>query len=256
MTFLRYLHAPPAPDLKTYGELTKYFWNNIVLKLGFARGATNVTLEIDTEEFLLPLRNIIHTERKSKSGQTLRNYESLDIADAFPIIYGTEFVSALQNKIYKRRLVNYLCKAFSTISKTELREHQSFLIDSSVFGTSPIKVQRGEITNLLNRKNNNGEADCAVWFHAHVSDCPQIIICANETDIWVYGLALMERDYFKIEDSDLKQICVEINFQNDYVNINVGIELLQSDKRLNRLKKHKICASAVLAIYPLSGSDY
>ena len=53
----------------------------------------------------------------------------------------------------------------------------------------------------------------------------------------------------------LKQICVEINFQNDYVII-LGIELLQNDKRLNRLKKHKSCASAVLAVYLLSESDY
>ena len=50
ITFRRYLHAPPAPNLKNYGELARRFWNNVVLKLGYAREATNVTLGTDKED--------------------------------------------------------------------------------------------------------------------------------------------------------------------------------------------------------------
>ena len=138
----------------------------------------------------------------------------------------------------------------------ELKEKQCFIIDSGTFGTTPVKIEGCEISNPQNRQNNKGEADCAVWFHANKSNCPQITICANDTDIWVYGIVLMEKGHFKDNKGVSKQISVKISFQNDYININKGLELLHNDERLQRLAEDNICASAVLAVYLLSGSDY
>ena len=73
-----------------------------------------MTPVMDKEEVLPPLRNIIHSERQSKAGQTSRNFDSVRVSDEMPLIFGSEFVSALQNKAYKRKLINYLCSAFVT----------------------------------------------------------------------------------------------------------------------------------------------
>ena len=101
--FLRYLHAPPAPDLKTYKELSDYVWEKVIMTLGFGRGATHVTVVIDKEEFLPPLREIIHRERKNENWSVIKNFASLLVGDQKPLLFGSDFISALQSKLFKRR---------------------------------------------------------------------------------------------------------------------------------------------------------
>lgn len=172
------------------------------------------------------------------------------------MLFGSDFVSALQSKFFKRRLINYLCYTFVALAKTKLQENQTLTIDSSTFGTSPLEINMKGISNPQQRQNNKGEADCAVWFHACKSSCSHIIICANDTDIWVYGLALLERDKFNHRENIPKQVCIELSYQREYVDINNCLLGLQNYNCLQRLSEQKLAGSAILAIYLLSGSDY
>ena len=75
------------------------------------------------------------------------------------------------------------------------------------------------------RSNNKGEADSCIWFHAHCSVCEQILIIANDTDVWMYGLALLETGYLNISDSQTKDVTVELAYEKEYVNINLLLKL-------------------------------
>ena len=84
----------------------------------------------------------------------------------------------------------------------------------------------------------------------------QIIICANDTDIWVYDLALLERDKFNHCENIQKQVCIELSYQREYVDINKCLLGLQNYNCFQRLSEQNFAGSAILAIYLLSGSDY
>jgi hypothetical protein len=75
--FLRYLHEPTPPDIKTYKNLVKYYWSIVIMKYGFGRGADVVTLVIDKPEFMPDIIIVIHKERKQKSkGEIIINHKS------------------------------------------------------------------------------------------------------------------------------------------------------------------------------------
>ena len=40
--------------------------------------------------------------------------------------------------------------------------------------------------------NQNGEADYNVWYHVKNTLTQNILVIGNDTDIWVYGMALFE----------------------------------------------------------------
>ena len=44
------------------------------------------------------MKNRIHFEKQSKAGQTSKHYDSLRLLDEMPLIFGSAFVSTLQNK--------------------------------------------------------------------------------------------------------------------------------------------------------------
>ena len=64
--FLRFLHEPTPPDIISFADLASYLWNSVILKLGFNRGASCVTIVIDKPVYMPKIRDIIHKERKSK----------------------------------------------------------------------------------------------------------------------------------------------------------------------------------------------
>ena len=77
---------------------------------------------------------------------------------------------------------------------------QCVVIDSP----SPVCVTVGEVTNYPDRDNKQGEADYAMWFHASWSPCCEILVCANDTDVYIYGFGIMECGWLLS-----KKVCVE-----------------------------------------------
>ena len=68
------------------------------------------------------------------------------------------------------------------------------------------------VTSYQERFNNKGEADCCIWFHASKSSCEQILV-ANDTDVWMYGVALLEAGYLKSLLNNIdKDVIVELEF--------------------------------------------
>ena len=65
--FLKYVHTPPVTELKTFGDYARFLWKQVVINHGFGRRANYVTIIIDKNKYLSPVRNIIHRERKSKT---------------------------------------------------------------------------------------------------------------------------------------------------------------------------------------------
>lgn len=50
--FMRLIHELPPPDVYTLGKFLECLWQKNLLHLGFARGATQVTVVIDKPQFL------------------------------------------------------------------------------------------------------------------------------------------------------------------------------------------------------------
>ena len=108
------------------------------------------------------------------------------------------------------------------------------IIDSPTYGDTPIHVHGQRSVLLHDKKNNKGEADCAVWFHAACSSHRQVLVHAGDTDIFMYGLALCEQGHFQ-----QKQVCVERMKDAEYVLIDEGIRLLSNMPELKELLDSK-----------------
>ena len=55
----------------------------------------------------------------------------------------------------------------------------------------PCGMYLGAKYNLPMLRNENGEADYNLWYHCMASTGSNIIILGSDTDIWVYGMAIM-----------------------------------------------------------------
>ena len=49
-------------------------------------------------------------------------------------------------------------------------------------------------------QNKNREADYNVWFHCMMSCSRNVIVLGSDTDIWVYGMALLECGWMENKD--------------------------------------------------------
>jgi hypothetical protein len=78
-----------------------------------------------------------------------------------------------------------------------LQNSRTMIVDSSYCKQCPKMSISKIICDMADRINNMVEADCGVWFHAVRSKCKTIIIVANDTDVFMYGLALFETGFFK-----------------------------------------------------------
>ncbi len=247
--FLKYIHEPTPPDVRTYEDLGNYYWSQVVCRLGFKRDAAVVTIVLDKPDFLPHIRTKLHKERKTKTKQCAISLGTHNIEAKSSILHGTEYVNALQDQNYKEKLTSFLTDVF--ISKAKCLPHnRKLIIDSPSLGSSPTCVERASLSTV--RCNNKGEADCAVWFHASQSDCEQILIIANDTDIWMYSLALMELGKFKLPSGLDKLVAVELSLDREYVFINEGVKRVTGVVNLQQ----PISCVSFLAIYLLSGSDY
>ena len=254
---LKFIHCPPAPDLKIYQDLVDSYWHQVVMKLGFKRNAEVVTLVIDKPDFLPLIRSLLHSERKTKQSKVNVKTPPTEIKLDDPLLFGQNYATALQNKVYKVEIINILSTGLMEKAKEfhhSLQDKQ-VIIDSPTFGKVPKVICNGEVENLVTRANNKGEADCGVWFHARASRCAQVLVCAGDTDIYMYGLSLMEMGYFELHNKQ-KLVAVERVWGKEYVNINEGLSQIHSlDGVRNASIKNTFCTT-LLALYLLSGSDY
>ena len=246
--FLKFLHEPTPPDITTYRSLAVYYWRNVILKYGFNRGASVVTIVVDKAQFLSPIRQIIHTERKKGKG-AIKELD-VNISDEKPALHGTKHAQALQNPIYKQNLIHYLKEQFISLADNL---NGTLIIDC--IHKIPIIVRNGSFSECEERSNTKGEADNAIFIHVKKSDCNNIVIVASDTDIPMYGIASLENDTMSMTE-DAKNIVVEKNINEDYVWLNKALLNFRSHENVaSSSLKHSI-GHAVLALYLLAGSDY
>jgi hypothetical protein len=104
--FLKFIHEPTPPDIGTYKSLALYYWKNIIMKYGFSRGVSAVTIVIDKPDFLPAIRQIVHSERIKKSNQHKDlNYVITDNGQA---LHGMSHMDAVKDAKYKMALIQYL----------------------------------------------------------------------------------------------------------------------------------------------------
>ena len=252
--FLKFLHEPTPPDIATYAELATYLWNTVVLKLGFYRGASCVTVVIDKPEYMPKIRDIIHKERKSKLKASVNHnshtYQKINISDNLTCLHGTEYTSALQDSVFKTKLIDYITAKFKE-KAMEMNNSKTLILDTPYTKSDPILVSAGETRNCSERENEKGEADCGIWFHACCSTSENIVVIANDTDVWMYGLAILESGFLAN-----KQVIIELSNEKEYVHLNNGLLCLKAHPSLQRVAMEQTAAMSLLAVYLLSGSDY
>ena len=247
LDFLKFLHMPPHQAVGTYRELCDYVWQNVICLYGFDRGAKVVTLVIDKPNYLPLIRDLIHDERKATH---LPFICPPHIKDNDKVPHGQNFASALSNKFYKQMLINYMCTYLCEKARQSLVENKCLIIDSPTYDQVPRMVKNGEVSSAISRKNNKVEADIAIWWHVKFSHCKQILVHASDTDIYLYGAALMDLDFFQKD----KKIAVETKLNKLFIPINQLHYQLNSEPVLRQLSDRP--ALTMLAIYLLSGSDY
>ena len=245
---LKFIHCPPAPSVYTCYEYVKYLFRHIVQHHGAVRGAKCITVVFDKPVYLPNIRQTIHIERKKRTTKT-RFTCSHAIHDDDPIPHGEMFAEALTDARYKSLLINYISLSFPVLAKSQQID-EIIIIDSETYST-PIQVACGQTISLPARKNNKGEADCGVWFHAAHSDCDTVVIHDGDTDVFMYGLALYEQGHFQD-----KNILVERAKGAEYVSINEGCAILNQLPLFTQLAQERQAWTTLLAIYLLSGSDY
>ena len=97
-------------------------------------------------------------------------------------------------------------------------------------------------------KNEHGEADYNIWFHAIMAMSENILLVASDTDIWTYGIAHKEAGWL-----EGKCIVVERNVHQEYVDINSTVTAISVHPSLKQLA---FPVSCLVSIYFLSGCDY
>ena len=127
-------------------------------------------------------------------------------------------------------------------------EMQMNLILDSEDLSQPIII-RNKIELLLPMlSNQKGEADYNIWYHVKNTLSQNILIVGNDTDIWVYGMALFEGGQL-----GNKQIRVERVINAEYVDINHIVDACNAHPALSRIP---FPANTLATIYLLTGGDY
>jgi hypothetical protein len=144
------------------------------------------------------------------------------------------------------------------IASQTLSQHQKLIIDC--IGITPTAVINGVVTVVEDRANNKGEADNSIFVHAMMSDCDNILIVAEDTDIIMYGIAALETKCFKSiygahPDKD-KNIVIEKEMGEDYIWVNKALDNFIMHESVQSSLSRNVIGHSVLAIYLLAGSDY
>ena len=102
--FLWFLHNPTPPDVTTYNDLASYYWSLIVLKVRFRYRCDMTTVVIDKTEYLPAVRQLIHKERKKRSGGagSGKVYSTVKVDHDERISYGSNHVSPCKTLTTRR----------------------------------------------------------------------------------------------------------------------------------------------------------
>ena len=100
--FLKYIHSPTPPDIKTHSDLATYYWKQVIMKIGFRPLVNSVTVVIDKPEHLPLIRKLLHSERKLKTGGGNIQFDKFVISNDEPVFHGSNHVAALQEPTYKK----------------------------------------------------------------------------------------------------------------------------------------------------------
>ena len=201
---LMMIHKPPPPHLATFGQYIDHLWESSVIRGRVSQGAGIVTVVFDKQEFIPPVRSLLHDERMQKT--CIVEFDiSHEITKITSLLHGQRYVKALQNDDYKASFIKSISSCFlEKIFGITVEKH-----NSDEFGSFTRIVTDGHI-NMFERHNNKGEADVGIWFHASKSQLQKILVMASDTDIYMYGMALMEIKRFS-NDGD-KEVAVELSF--------------------------------------------
>ena len=160
---LKHLHEPPPPIALTYKDFVEYLWKTMV-GCYLKQGCGIVTIVIDKTKYLPPVREIIHSQRKAKTSPLLPEaLTGISPDDSIP--HGTQYSAAMNNPVYKSRLVSYVMSAFQSKAQKELGGSQELILDYEN-GILHISPNQSKSDMAPDRSNNKGEADNCVFFHA------------------------------------------------------------------------------------------
>ena len=226
---LMMIHKPPPPHLATFGQYIYHPWESTVIRGRISQGAGIVTVVFDKQEFIPPVRSLLRDERMQKTCIVELDI-SHEITKMTSLLHGQRYVKALQNDDYKASFIKSISSCFLEKSLVSQWKNTTVIIDSDEFGSFPRIVTDGHI-NIFERHNNKGEADVGIWFHASKSQLQKILVMASDTDIYMYGMALMEIKRFS-NDGD-KEVAVELSFGKEFFYVNKAIHLIQNHPLLN-----------------------
>ena len=239
--FLFQLHQPPPPDVLTYDSLAEY---KIVINLGVRRGANVLRIIVDKPRYLPKPRQLLHTSRSSKSG-TMGESEC-QIIEEGEIPSAKEFQKLLANKSLKGQLITFLMTKYRNLAlKADMQ--MSLILDYEDLN-QPIIIRNQTELPLPMLSNQNGKADYNIWYHVKNTLTQNILVIGNDTDIWVYGMALFESGQL-----GNKQIKVERVINAEYVDINCIVDACNAHPVLSRIQ---FPANTLATIYILTGGDY
>jgi hypothetical protein len=245
---LKFIHVPPTTNITTYSQYAQYMFKKMAIEHGFSRGACCVTIVFDKPDFLPKIRAAVHEERKR--GKTAFICPSTIQDDAL-IPLGQQYVEALNDRKFKGLLLDYITVSFTVLAEMYLSPNQQLILDSPIHGETPVSTTYGRSYAVQDRKNNKGEADSGVYWHCKCSTCPQIIIHAGDTDIYMIGIALSSEGHFQN-----KHVVVERMMNAEYVDITKAVSSLSLLPQFQSLPQPQVAGMLVLAIFLLSGSDY
>ena len=186
--FLYILHQPPPPHITTFSSCAKHLWDRIVINLSLKRGAKVIRIVVDKPAYLLRPRDLLHENRMDKTGKL--NVDECTIGDDHVIPQGRKYQQMLANTILKQKfIISYLMKQFVKFgSDSHMPVH--IILDYEDIDC-PCDIYQGGRFDLPMLKNKNGEADYNLWYHCMASTSSKVIILGSDTDICVYGMALV-----------------------------------------------------------------
>ena len=245
--FLMYLHCPPPLTVSTCQEFADHLWKIIVMKSGFDRGFSIVTIISDKVEYLPPMRQIVHQQRSKPAKNSTSATIDTNINNSRKVHHGTSYSKCLSNAVYKANLVMYIMKSFESRASNELSNNQALILDYE--GKDPTEINKLFGTKIV-RQNNQGEADNNIFWHTNESPCDKILVIASDTDVLMNGLTLLDAGWFAT-----KSLAIQIS-KSEFVSLNEGVTNINSHPKLVNLAANNLAVLSLYSIYITSGSYY
>ena len=180
------------------------------------RGATTVYWIIDRPEHAPAMRSILHRIRAGLLGGALSGSQQFNIYDRPP--RGSEFQKLLTDPVFKEQLVVALAESLLQLG-SKMRDNQRIVVDSPGLDI-PMAVTAGAApTGMPELSHTLGEADYAIWHHVKHCEQNKVIVCAGDTDIFMYGMALQSIGAL----GEGREIVIERKKDEDYLHLSASM---------------------------------